>query len=77
MYPTPCYGNQTLCDCCMCCFIDECIFKFKEQGFPQALKTWEGSSKFDGVGGGGGEGGSFSKNIGELGGHNMTFLKSR
>ena len=51
MYPTPCYGNQTLCDCCMCCFIDECIFKFKEQGFPQALKTWEGSSKFDGVGG--------------------------
>ena len=53
MYPTPCYGNQTLCDCCMCCFIDECIFKFKKQGFPQALKTWEGSSKFDGVGGGG------------------------
>ena len=51
MYPTPCYGNQTLCDCCMCCFIDECIFKFKEQGFPQALNTWEGSSKFDGVGG--------------------------
>ena len=51
MYPTPCYGNQTLCDCCMCCFIDECIFKLKEQGFPRALKTGGGSSKFDGVGG--------------------------
>ena len=55
----------------MCCFIDECIFKFKDQGFSQVLKTWEGSSKFDGGGGG------FSKYIGEFKGLKMAFLKSR
>ena len=55
----------------MCCFMDECIFKFKDQGFSQVLKTWEGSSKFDGRDVG------FSKYIGEYKGHKMTFLKSR
>ena len=39
---------KTLCDRCMCCFIDGCIFKFKENDFPQVFKTWEGSSKFVG-----------------------------
>ena len=62
---------KTLCDCCMCCFIDKCAFKFKEQGFPQVLKTGEGSSKFDGGRGG------FSKHIEEFESVKMTFLKSR
>ena len=64
-------GIKTLCDWYMCCFIDECIFKFKDQGFSQVLKTWEGSSKFEGRGGG------FSKYIGEYKGRKRTFLKSR
>ena len=63
-------GIKTLCDCFMCCFIDECIFKFKYQGFPQVLKTSEGSSKFEGGGGG------FSKYIGEFESLKITLLKS-
>ena len=55
----------------MYCFIDECIFRFKEQGFPQVLKTWKGFSKFDGGRG------RFTKYIGDFGGLKMTFLKSR
>ena len=61
-------GIKTLCDCYMCCFIDECIFKFKDQGFSKVLKTWEGPSKFDGRGGG------FSKYIGEYKSLKMAFL---
>ena len=51
--------------------MDECIFNFKDQGFSQVLKTWEGYSKFDGRGCG------FNKYIGEYKGLKMTFLKSR
>ena len=36
---------KTLCaDCCMCCFIDEGLFKFKKQGFPQVFQNMGGSS---------------------------------